>query len=358
MKIPSPSSAPGRLIAEIPGLLGYYPGRGAALLFLRHPDPGSSTLATVAFCGEADASWSMPGTFERFGDSVIMVVVDDRCTSGMASGQPRGRPKSPLLELCLSSIAGQLKSVGVAIVATWVTPAIAHGSPWWDAENPDRRGLVEDPATSSSGLSRAVNGRGIYASRAAIAADLAIDDRASAAVTAALTALGRGPSGAPADASALSVEEERSSAQFALECIDAIAQGESLSPRQLARLAVALTSRHQLSMLCGVAETHRRTSAENLWMLMTRVLAGPLRAHPACLLAFSAVRRGDGSLAAIAIEIAAAANGSDVLVRLLSMAIRGGLSPRQLGGVAEAGCRTAAALGVDLGPLSPPNPDA
>lgn len=67
--------------------------------------------------------------------------------------------------------------------------------------------------------------------------------------------------------------------------------------------------------------------AEQLWAALTRALPSPDRAHPAALLAVCALLRGDGPLAALAVERAFADNPDHVLAAVVDTCLREAVTP-------------------------------
>ncbi|MEH0985868.1 DUF4192 domain-containing protein [Micromonospora sp. CPCC 205556] len=77
-----------------------------------------------------------------------------------------------------------------------------------------------------------------------------------------------------------------------------------------------------------------------LWADITRRAHPPLAAPPASLLAFAAWRRGEGALAAVAVDRALAADPTYTLARLIDHALRAGLAPSVLDGWPHPGPHT------------------
>lgn len=71
-------------------------------------------------------------------------------------------------------------------------------------------------------------------------------------------------------------------------------------------------------------------AAARLWTVLTRAVPAPARAEPAFLLAVHTHLRGNGVLAAIALDIARNANPQHLLAQVLDLAIQHGMSPAQL----------------------------
>ncbi|MFC7613845.1 DUF4192 family protein [Actinokineospora soli] len=61
-----------------------------------------------------------------------------------------------------------------------------------------------------------------------------------------------------------------------------------------------------------------------------RSLPQPDRAEPACFLAVSAYLRGNGSLARVALDVALQARPGHTLASLLTAALDGAMTPREL----------------------------
>ncbi len=74
-----------------------------------------------------------------------------------------------------------------------------------------------------------------------------------------------------------------------------------------------------------------RAAAEQLWAALARETPAPEAAEPAALLAVSALLRGDGALANVALDRAAEAWPGHLLSRQLRAVASSGLAPGELG---------------------------
>jgi hypothetical protein len=74
----------------------------------------------------------------------------------------------------------------------------------------------------------------------------------------------------------------------------------------------------------------RPAAAEQLWAALARETPDPEAAEPAALLAVSALLRGDGALANVALDRAERAWPGHRLTRLLRVAAEGGLRPSEV----------------------------
>ncbi|MFC0861686.1 DUF4192 domain-containing protein [Sphaerimonospora cavernae] len=119
--------------------------------------------------------------------------------------------------------------------------------------------------------------------------------------------------------------------------LDTVKQGQDLPPDMVAWLGVLLTSiivRDGALTFIGRYDddTHIR-----LWTEVTCRVEPEFAAAPAALLAFVAMRTGDGPLARVAVERSLSADGDYRLARLVQLALNHGLPPEVTSGIDYAG---------------------
>jgi len=85
-------------------------------------------------------------------------------------------------------------------------------------------------------------------------------------------------------------------------------------------------------------------AAGRLWVYLTRALPVPARAEAAVLAAFSFYLGDEGILAGAALDVALGCVPGHRMAILLSTALRGGMPPEQMRGMAESGAEIAAEL--------------
>ncbi|SFQ33071.1 protein of unknown function [Amycolatopsis arida] len=123
-----------------------------------------------------------------------------------------------------------------------------------------------------------------------------------------------------------------------------------LTDDQVVRLALALSDERVRDACLRTALPpggSDAVAAERLWLRLVRETPAPERAAPACLLAFSAYLRGEGTLAVVALDVALEADPGHTLADLLRRSIGLGIPREKLATIAA----------HDDVPILPPAPD-
>lgn len=198
-------------------------------------------------------------------------------------------------------------------------------------------GLIPEPSTLPLLAASTLNGQVVYASRAELERVVAPTEperlrRREQRLIEVIDAAAAGdPAGARAcDVAAGVARVERAVAEAA--------QGRlELDDDAVVELAMALSLPSVRDDAIRHSGGPHAAAAEQLWAALTRETPDPEAAEPACLLAATALIRGDGALANVAIERAERAWPGHRFGRLLSAVARAGISPEELRASLDAG---------------------
>lgn len=359
-------SSAGDLVAAVPALLGFTPHRSLVLVCLMEAYPGEISIGTVM---RHDLSLP-PATNVRtlFGDDrfplgsemtdvidkfaelcereqvrrAVTLVVDDRAESTVDGSDTDRRFRAIAIRL-----SEKLQSVGTELTQAFVVADLVDGARWATLVGPAAGGSISDPETSPTALAYLVAGRPPLGSRDQLKRTVQpIDDEATRKIARIVERARSAQNGsdrdslesvlgrllvwaaAPPDSPAFVTLSRTETAEFGLG-IRRVMVRDSL-------LAITLT---------GLADI-----AEQLWLYLARMLPAPERSTPATLLAFSAYARGDGVLAAVAVEVALEADPDYSLATLLDRSLSAGARPEMIREVAASGYAVAELCGVRLPP--------
>lgn len=318
---------PTDLIAAVPHLLGFHPENSLVLIAHRRTSDHGDSGSVIAFTTRTDLP--APGQVGALADhlaavvstqepcGVTLLLVSDR--EERTDGRP---PGAELMKAMCVAFAG----TGTPVADVLWARATRRAAPWRSyrvrAGAGDDRGTVADPASSRLAAASAVAGFVTYGTREELARML---DGADSEVLARRAALLE-----RACDETMSGERRRAS-EGVTAVRAAIADPERFSAEldddSVVRLVAALTD-HRVRDACMVQDDPAAEEAAcRLWLELTRATPEPERAEPACLLACSAFVRGDGALAAVALEKAAAADPDHILTDLLRTAAQAAIPP-------------------------------
>lgn len=193
-----------------------------------------------------------------------------------------------------------------------------------------------------------LDGRQLYPRRSDLQAVIAVDDPVRSAELA--VALGHQAADREIAHRADSVGCSRQDVENALAAAARVADGQSLSDTELARLGCALGDARVRDMLYALAVGENAGAAESLWALLARVLPEPWRVEALVLLAFSAYARGDGPLAGVSLQAALCCEPGHRMAGMLDTALQSGLRPEHIRDIAVIGYQRAEQLGIRLPP--------
>jgi hypothetical protein len=317
----------GELVAAVPAMLGFHPRESLVLmatggrsghrlgLTLRvdlpppeHPDYTDHAELVVAS--------AVRGMLLDEPAGVIAVVVSE-------SGDPPRALPHPLLA---RRVASALEAASLPLHASMWAERTAGGARWACYEPCGCAGVVPDPATTAFIAAVVAEGRVVHADRSALAALVA-----------------------PADPAVLRRREKRliqatdgELEEHGGEVVLDPAAGVFLVDAAIAdaaagRLVLADDRVVALATALGIdevrAEALRRcagphaAAAEQLWTALTRETPDPEAAEPAALLAMSALLRGDGALANIALDRAERAWPGHAFAGMVRRAAMAGIRP-------------------------------
>ena len=328
----------GDLVAAIPHLLGFHPTDSLVLITLVDAeDPHIGAVLRIDLPPQrhrAQVASHLSSLASSHGaERAVAVVV------GGSGSPPDTLPHRPLVAELLRAFATHRVPVDHTI---WV-PEIEHGLQWWCYNHRGCTGSVPDPDTSALGVGMLVRGAVKYASREALAATLAPDPPEVLEHREVLIDARSG--GPPPDQSVIDKALEVFAVDQEDDPIDdyddivldmyhvhapPAADLPDLDDTLLSEVAVALYDTDIRGHCQLLALTPQAPAAERLWTYLIRSLPRPDRAEPACFLAVSAYLRGNGSLARVALDVALQAHPGHTLAGLLTAALDGAMTPREL----------------------------
>jgi uncharacterized protein DUF4192 len=311
-------SAIGDLIAGVPGLLGFVPADSIVVIaFAADGDTGPLTV-----CSAMRADLPPP--------EHAATVADQLCDAARSSDAEVATavvvcaaPDPPLLPHrdLVESLEDAFDDHGIRLAhAVWV-PAPNAGETWHCYDDHDCAGPVLDPRTAPFASAATPPGPPPFASRAAMAAQLAPDPEDVLARRAELIA---------EQGHARTVEQHGADLRTALSRAAACPDPPELDEPVIARLGAALACPEAREECYAAMISTDPAAAERLWRVLTRALPPPVRGEAACLLAMHAYLRGDGVLAGMALDVANDVRPGHRLAWLLRRAIDLGTPPDEL----------------------------
>ncbi|MFV0494411.1 DUF4192 domain-containing protein [Mycobacterium sp.] len=330
---------PAALIAAIPAILGFVPEK--SLVLVSAADGALDAVLRADLCEHlTDRIGELAGVAAAAEpDAVIAVVVDE-------DGAHCAECNRDYRRLC-EALARALLPYGIDFPAGFIVDNVARGGRWHCVDGCGAGGIVEDPSASPLAAAAVLDGRRLYSRRADLQAVIAADPERTAAL---------GPVLEQA-----SVARERAhrtdplgccrdDVRNAIEAASRVADGQSLSDADVARLGTALRDARVRDILYGLAVAENAAAAETLWSVLARGLPQPWRAEALAMLAFSAYVRGDGPLAGISLETALQCDPDHRMAGMLDTALRSGMRPDDIRELAATGYRLADRLGLRLPP--------
>ncbi|MCF8588108.1 DUF4192 domain-containing protein [Gordonia liuliyuniae] len=344
---------PDPLIAAVPALLGFVPERSIVFMCFDDRIQVTATMRhDLEFTSGGRTPAAMRALFARLGDlassygscGVIAVLVDDR----YEPSDERFRRTARDVRRAFTQAGGLTAAFAIGEVragaywrTTWQSPRSAAVFGHDFAVD----GLLSDPQASPAALHRAFEtGRLVLRSRSEIAAMLAPVDHCESQQCAAVTP--------PARTGPMSADDGPRLARLYDAVVERACGDAAFTCEQLNELAQALVSVHVRDAAIGLSMTVHRDAAEELWTDLTRRLAGTPRAAAATLLGHLHYMEGSGAFASAAFDVAHDADPSYGLANLLDTALRHGMRPQELGGIADMAFDLARAMGVRFPPAT------
>lgn len=316
----------GELIAAVPAMLGFHPreslvlmatgGRSGRRLGLtlrvdlpppEHPDYAEHAELIVAS--------AVRGVLLDAPTGAIAVVVSE-------SGAPPGALPHPLLA---GRIAPALEEQQLPVQALMWAERTTGGARWACYEPCGCAGIVPDPATTPFVAAVVAEGRVVHADRAELSALVAPAD--AARIRRREESLIRATEGDPVDGSPIVVDASAGIEVVDAAIADAAAGRLALSDGRVLALATALGIHEVRAEALRRCAGPHAAAAEQLWAALARETPDPEAAEPATLLAMSALVRGDGALANIALDRAERAWPGHAFAALARRAATAGLRP-------------------------------
>ncbi|GAB2992466.1 DUF4192 domain-containing protein [Saccharothrix stipae] len=320
-------SEPGELIAASPYLIGYYP---ADALVVNIIVDGVIELTMCSELPADDLSQSLVGQIAaivaRYPAAAVVGVV-------VGGGEPDGHvlPRTALV----TRLRHAISEYDTSLHMFW-TSVITAGAQWHDYDNPFHTGVLPNPETSLIAVKAAVQGLRVFGSRDDLLALLRPDPQDALARRATVIDL-------------LPDQVRRRSASVSYRLVmeqvkRTGGRSEALADQDIAMLAVALSDYTVRDACIATATGEHAQAAERLWTELTRQCPTPECAEPAVLLAMSAYLRGDGGLAALALDRADTAVPDHRLAELLRAALYSQIHPDKLRPIVNRAAETAEQL--------------
>jgi hypothetical protein len=314
---------PHDLVTSLPPLLGFHPKESLVMvsigiddgrqvrfaLRVDLPPPTDSVSLARHLAGVAAA---------RRSDEVMLVVL------GGASAPDAEMPVAELVD----ALHDECALVGVPVrMAVWAAE-VARDAPWRCYGECACSGRLPDPSCAPLAARMVASGQVIYGDRSELErlvapADPVAIQRRSAKLDARLDRATRKGGGMPL----------AGAAGFALltRWVDrARTQPPRLADADVVSLCLALSDPMVRDAGLGFALGTRAVPAERLWSALTTECPDPEAAEPAVLWAFSALMRGDGALANVALERAQQAWPGHRLSALFLGGLGAGVAPGEL----------------------------
>lgn len=338
---------PGDWVAALPYALGFYPDESLLIASVTdntstmQPPPDFVLAIGLPLSVGIDMLCAqLTLSLTNYGARMAVVIV-----VGATTDTPE--PELPHRQL-VNEIVAAATNAGVSIARQIWVPRVQAGIQWHSYDNPHCCGRVPDPTTTVLAAMSTVLGEITYPSRNDLVATLAPVADTILAHRASLLY--------EAEDERLRMEQDTAGDDLCLvdTAIDRAVEG--ILPDtddELIALALALQDHRVRDAVLCPDEPTGAEAAERLWTTLTRGTPAPHRAEPACLLAFAAYVRGDGTLAGIALDQAEAANPDHRLTGLLRGALLTGRSPEQMH---TAGLHAATRSRQMIGPPHTPAP--
>lgn len=327
---------PAELVAALPTLLGFHPRRslllvstGAPLPLVvrvdlpdavpREPDIPQPTESSVVELAVAGIMRVRPA-------AVLAIVVDDRVGDGT---DPRWQPLA-------TRLIARLQDVAVEVLAVVWTSGTETGSRWHSRGGGGEHsgewgrpsaGVVPDSSSLPYAAAAAAAGTVVYADRTDLERLVTAADRSRLRRRERLLAR------AAEDGNSVPVDPTAAGEVVTAALADAAAGTLRITDERVVALARALGVRAVRDDVVGMLAAHggargpSTAAAEGLWAALSREFPDPVAAVPATLLAVSALLRGDGALANVALDRAEQAWPGYRFGRLLRAAA--GLRPEE-----------------------------
>jgi hypothetical protein len=317
----------GDLVAAVPAMLGFHPSESLVLmatggasgrrigLTLRVdlPPPEHPEYAEHA---ELVAASAVRGLLLDAPAGAICIVVSAAA----------GRPPDDLPHRWLAGrVATELDRQSVPVHAAMWAEHTAGGARWACYDPCGCVGRVPDPAATAFVAAVVAEGRVVHADRAELLALVAPAD--AERIRRREEALIRATDGDVGDVGPVVVEARAGIAAVDAAITDAAAGRLDLADDRVLALATALGIGEVRTAAVQWCLGGRAAAAEQLWAALARETPDPESAEPAALLAVSALLRGDGALANVALDRAERAWAGHAFAGLVRRVAAAGMRP-------------------------------
>ncbi|HZG90998.1 MAG TPA: DUF4192 domain-containing protein [Pseudonocardia sp.] len=316
---------PAELVCAVPVLLGFHPRDSLVLISM-----GGSTGHRLGLTLRID----LPGPAA---DDEERVAVAAAAVAGLMLDSPRGAAVVVLADACgaglphrglVDRVADRLAAQDVQVHSAIWAASTAEDARWACYRPCGCSGTLPDPATTALAVAGVLSGRVVQPSRAGLARLLEpIGQDRLRRREAMLIELG--------DRADAALDGPVEAADAALRVVDeAIADAGSgdlvLDDARVVALAGALAATPVRDAAMARCLGATATAAERLWTSLVREVPDPEAAEPAALLAVSALLRGDGALANVALDRAERAWPGHRLTGILRSVTAAGMRPEEV----------------------------
>ncbi|WP_142054401.1 DUF4192 domain-containing protein [Pseudonocardia kunmingensis] len=311
----------GELVAAIPAMLGFHPRESLVLMatggqsgrrlgLTLRVDLPPPEIAAYAEHAEVVAASAVRGLLLDDPAGAVAAVL------APSTGDPPSLPHRRLAGLVAQALAEREVDVHALLWAESTT----GGARWACYEPCGCWGLVPDPAATEFVVATVAEGRVVHPDRDALERLVAPADPGALRRREELL-LRSDAGGAPGDTGAAALDTA---------IADAAAGRLTLSDTRVVALASALGIPAVQAAALQRSTGPRAVAAEQLWAALARETPDPEAAVPAALLAVSALLRGDGALANVALGRAERAWPGHLLAGVLRTAAEAGLRPDEV----------------------------
>jgi hypothetical protein len=327
----------GDLIAAVPLLLGFHPVDSVVVVTIADDAHGERVgpVLRLDLPSPRDAPGGAAYLAQAVGKHGVREVFVLICGGGTDLTPHRS---------FVDEMRAALGAVGVAVTHALWAPAAQAGQTWWCYDDPGCTGVIPDPDTLPLAAAMTFAGLVRYPDRAALVDSLAQDppdvlERRAILVDSLICAELHAADDGSCDQDAFAkdvaavwaaVDEFADLESSTVEGAKVCRTEPEFDDQRIARLTVALSHSDVRGECLKIILSDRAPAAIRLWTRLTKALPAPERAEPACLLAIGAYLRGDGTLAHIALDVAADADPGHELARLLRAALENAIAPTEL----------------------------
>ena len=321
------------LITALPVLLGFHPRDSLVLVAI-----GGRSGRRVGLTVRVDLP--PPGSVDEHCAQAVEALLSDDPVAAIAVVVGGGRPGSagsgPPRAGVAVAVSRLFAVAGVESAAVLWAAGTGAGERWACYDLPGQRcgctGILDDPSSSPAAAAGVRQGRVVLPDRAAVAEILATEQEPTLRRRAGLRSAEVDRAGARAaageDPGPEGIDEHRA---LLRQCLDEAARCRLVvDDRTVLAFCAAFDVpdlRDEAVRCClGPDAPH----AEQLWAALFRAMPAPECAHPAALFATCALLRGDGALAAIALERAFAAFPAHRLAGIVAAVLDGMAGPTAL----------------------------